>query len=58
MRISESYEIGISSGAPSLDSEALRVIKLVNLEFIPAENKGAKVKSLVLLKVNFRLESN
>ncbi len=54
----ESYEIGISSGSHSLDAEALRVVKLTHLEFIPAENKGVKVKSLVLKKVAFRLESD
>ena len=53
----ESYEVGISSGHPLLDAEALRVVKLTHLEYIPAENKGVKVKSLVLQKVNFRLES-
>jgi TonB family protein len=52
----ESFEIGISSGYPSLDQEALRVMKLTHLEYIPAENKGVKVKSLALLDVNFRLE--
>jgi TonB family protein len=51
------YEIGISSGYPSLDAEALRVIKLCRLEYIPAENKGIKVKSLVLRPVHFRLEN-
>lgn len=52
----ETMEMGVSSGYPSLDKEALRVVKLTNLEFIPAENSGLKVKSIVLMDVNFRLE--
>jgi TonB family protein len=52
-----SYEIGISSGFKSLDAEALRVIKLIEPQYIPAENKGVKVKSLVLLPVNFKMEN-
>jgi TonB family protein len=53
----ETMEIGVSSGYPSLDKEALRVMKLTNLEFIPAENNDIKVKSIVLMDVNFRLEN-
>jgi TonB family protein len=52
-----SYEVGISSGHPALDAEALRVIRITEPEFIPAKNNGVNVKSLVLFKVNFRLES-
>ena len=52
------YEVGISSGYPSLDAEALRVIKLIQPEYVPARNNGQKVKSVVLLQVNFRLESH
>ena len=54
----ELFDVGVSSGFSSLDAEALRVMKLTHLEFIPAENKGIKVKSIVLMDVNFRLESN
>jgi TonB family protein len=53
----ESFEIGVSSGYPSLDKEALRVVKLTHFEFVPAENKGIIVKSIYLRDVNFRLES-
>jgi TonB family protein len=52
----ESFDIGVSSGYPSLDKEALRVVKLTHMEFIPAENKGIKVKSIYLREVNFRME--
>jgi TonB family protein len=54
---SVSFEVGISSGYPSLDAEALRVVKLIRPEYVPARNNGQKVKSVVLLQVNFRLES-
>ncbi len=53
----ETYEVGVSSGYPALDAEALRVMKLTHQEFIPATNKGIKVKSIVLQQVNFKLET-
>ncbi len=50
------YEIGISSGVKSLDKEALRIVPLMKLEFIPAENNGVKVKCLVIQTISFKLE--
>ncbi|HZZ75679.1 MAG TPA: TonB family protein [Puia sp.] len=52
----ESFDVGVSSGYPSLDKEALRVMKLTHFEFIPAENKNVKVKSIYQRAVNFRME--
>lgn len=53
----DSFDVGVSSGYPSLDKEALRVMKLTHFEFIPAENKNVKVKSIYLRAVNFRMET-
>jgi len=44
------------SAAPSLDQEALRVIKLSENEYLPAEKDGKKVRSMYLLPIVFKLE--
>lgn len=44
------------SGAPSLDQEALRVIKLYPYEFIPAEKDGKKITSQYRMPVVFRID--
>jgi len=49
------YEIEKSS-YPSLDAEALRVIKGFPFEFIPAEKDGRKIKSKILQPMVFKLE--
>ncbi|OQP60387.1 hypothetical protein A3860_33965 [Niastella vici] len=41
---------------PALDEEALRVVKLFQPEFLPAEKDGKKVKSKVQVVIQFRLE--
>ena len=38
-----------------MDKEALRVTKLFNPEFVPAQNNGKKVKSIYVLKVSYKL---
>ena len=53
----ESYAIGISSGASSLDAEALRVVKLTNRN-LSSEKEGLKVKSLLTFeRRNFHLRN-
>jgi protein TonB len=44
------------SAAPSLDDEALRVIKLFPLEFIPAEKDGRKIKTQYHQPMVFRMD--
>lgn len=50
------YSISKSAGAP-LDNEALRVIKLFQPEFVPAEKNGKKIKFRYEQPLVFRLES-
>lgn len=47
-----------TSAAPALDQEALRVVKLADNEYLPAEKDGKKVKSLYLVPIVFKLEFN
>ncbi len=49
------YEI-IKSAAPSLDAEALRVIKLYPFEFVPAEKDGKMIRAQFRVPIRFRLE--
>jgi len=49
------YEIETSS-YPSLDAEALRIIKAFPFEFIPAEKDGRKIRSKILQPMVFKLE--
>jgi protein TonB len=49
------YEI-IKSAAPSLDTEALRVVKLYPYQFIPAEKDGKKMKAQFHEPIIFKLE--
>ncbi len=50
----EKYEIG-NHLDPLLEQEALRVTKLYDPEFVPAEQNGKKLKSIYILKVSFLL---
>jgi TonB family protein len=52
------YGIGQTSGYPSLDKEALRVVKLFDWEFIPAQKDGKKIKAQYRQPLVFRLEVN
>jgi len=47
-----------SSSFPSLDREALRVVKLFDGEYVAAERQGKKVRSLYLETIHFKLETN
>jgi TonB family protein len=47
-----------TSAAPALDQEALRVVKLAENEYLPAEKDGKKVRSMYLLPIVFKLEVN
>ncbi len=38
-----------------MDKDALRVAKLYNPEFVPAQNNGVKIKSIYTLKVSYKL---
>lgn len=48
------YELG-NNLDPKLNTEAIRVTRLFNPEFVPAENNGKKVWSMYTLKVSFKL---
>ena len=48
------YKLGNEVEA-EMDKEALRVAKLFNPEFTPAQSKGMKVKSIYVLKVSYKL---
>lgn len=48
------YELG-NNIDPLLNKEAVRVARLFNPEFVPAENNGTKVWSIYILKVSFKL---
>jgi hypothetical protein len=48
------YKLGNNIEA-DMDKEALRVAKLYNPEFVPAQNNGMKVKSIYSLKVSYKL---
>ena len=48
------YKLGNDVEA-DMDKEALRVAKLYNPEFVPAQNNGVKVKSIYTLKVSYKL---
>jgi periplasmic protein TonB len=48
------YKLGNDIEA-DMDKDALRVAKLYNPEFVPAQNNGAKVKSIYTLKVSYKL---
>jgi TonB family protein len=51
-------DFGIAqSAAPSLDAEALRIVKLYPFEFIPAEKDGKKIKAQLRVPVRFKLEN-
>jgi TonB family protein len=51
-------DFGIAkSAAPSLDAEALRIVKLYPFEFIPAEKVGKKIKAQLRVPVRFKLEN-
>jgi TonB family protein len=51
-------DFGIArSAAPSLDAEALRIVKLFPFEFIPAEKDGKKIKAQLRVPVRFKLEN-
>jgi TonB family protein len=50
------YEVETSSGYSSLDEESLRLVKLYNPEFTPAENNGKKVKFKFVQDISFKLE--
>jgi len=41
---------------PALDEEALRIVKIFQPEYLPAEKDGKKVKSKVQIAIHFRLE--
>ncbi len=49
-----SYKLG-NDVESDMDKEALRVTKLFSPEFVPAQNKGKKVKSIYVLKVSYKL---
>jgi TonB family protein len=49
------YEV-IQSAAPSLDKEALRVVKLYPYQFIPAEKNGKKIKAQYHEGIMFKVE--
>jgi TonB family protein len=46
----------VQSVAPSLDAEALRVVKLFLIEFVPAEKNGKKIKARYQLPIVFRMQ--
>lgn len=46
------------SATRSLDQEALRVVKIAENEYLPAEKDGKKVKSMYLVPIVFKLEVN
>ena len=46
----------LKAAYPSLDAEALRILKLYPFEFIPAEKGGKKIKSQFPLTIRFKLE--
>jgi hypothetical protein len=48
------YELG-NNIDPQLNREAVRVARLFNPEFVPAENNGKKLWSIYVLKVSFKL---
>jgi TonB family protein len=51
-------DFGIAkSAAPSLDAEALRIVKLYPFDFIPAEKDGKKIKAQLRVPVRFKLEN-
>ena len=49
-----SYKMG-NDVEKEMDREALRVTKLFNPEFVPAQQNGKKVKSVYVLKVSYKL---
>jgi TonB family protein len=49
------YSISPQSDFPLLGEEALRIVKLFDPEFLPAEKDGKKVKARVPIMVQFRL---
>ena len=49
------YSIAPESSYPSLGEEALRIIKLFDPEYLPAEKDGKKVKIKVTIPITFRL---
>jgi TonB family protein len=42
--------------SPALDYEALRVVKLCDFDYLPAEKDGKKIKSAYLQPITFKLE--
>lgn len=48
------YKLGNDIEA-EMDKDALRVTKLYNPEFVPAQNNGQKVKSIYVLLVSYKL---
>jgi protein TonB len=46
------------SAFPSLDEESIRVTKLFNPEFLPAEKDGRRVKIKVRQPIVFRIETD
>jgi TonB family protein len=46
----------VESAFPPLDEEALRIVKIFQPEFLPAEKDGKKVKTKVRIAIHFRFE--